>query len=90
MNSSVLTACVLAAALITGCPSKNADSQAIRTASQTPRPKPTQQPTPLYEHRDHRELPVGTKIYYDGQRESMVRPGEPTPTGRLPDIIIIK
>jgi hypothetical protein len=48
----------------------------------------------VYEHHDHRDLPVGTKIYYEkipggGMSEQWVRPGQAGPLYRKPDVVII-
>jgi hypothetical protein len=42
-----------------------------------------------YEHRDHRELPVGTRIYDVNGFEMIVRPGQPGPVDRQPDVVVI-
>jgi len=42
-----------------------------------------------YEHRDHGELPVGTRIYYVDGSEVIVRPGQRGPVNRAPDILIV-
>lgn len=75
---------------LVGCPSRVSHNEAAREESQPSRIKPTARLRTLFEHRDHRDLPVGTKIYYDGPRESILRPGDPTPAGRPADIEIVK
>jgi hypothetical protein len=49
-----------------------------------------------YEHQDHRMLPIGTKIYYDGDLGSgamwIVRPTDQSPAtfgDRQPDIVVV-
>jgi len=43
-------------------------------------------------HRDHHELPIGTRIYLGNHSELYLRPGDPVPplyAHRVPDIVIV-
>jgi len=75
---------------ILGCASASADRPvASKTAAPQARKSQVRSSRTLYEHRDHRDLPIGTRIYFIGNATIFVRPGDIAPTKRKPDIIII-
>jgi hypothetical protein len=87
---AILLACGLGVS-ISACDADRERESHVDRARETPEP----QPTTFYEHEDRRNLPIGTRVYYErlpgqGYAEVWVRPGQNGPPGRKPDVVIIK
>jgi hypothetical protein len=86
---TILLVCGLGVS-ISACQADAGSDSRVAPARQTP-----ERQTTFYEHEDHRDLPIGTRMFYrripgGGYEEMWVRPGESGPLGRKPDIVIIK
>jgi hypothetical protein len=87
---TILLVCGLGAS-ISACHAAKGNDVRIDRTRDTAEPLPTT----FYEHQDHRDLPIGTRIFYrriqgTGYSEEWVYPGQDGPPGRKPDIVIIE
>ena len=77
--------------LLLGCGAPGqGDEGHRRPASRAPASGTTTRP--IFMHRDHRQLPIGTRIFIRNRAEYYLRPGDPIPpvyAHRVPDIIVV-